>query len=300
MLNNKYDVKLVLSLAVVAIVWGTTYLGIRIAVHDIPAWYVAGGRQVIAASILGFYLWPKRQIRWKGWEYFGRQVLLALLMIVIANGMTTMAEESISSGLTSLLNALSPLIVFIGSVVLGLQRATIRSIVGVLLGFLGVAFIFRDGLNDLLNPAYRVGLMCIGTAISGWAVGTLIVKKNYEKFQSDSVLCDLFYQFSFAAIFQLCIAVIFEPQPDFQNWSTKSIMAVVYLGVFGSIFGYFCYHYALKRVSATQVSILSYVNTLIAIFLGWFILDEKLSLDLLFATVFILFGVFLTNYKKSK
>ncbi|RZK48857.1 MAG: permease [Pedobacter sp.] len=298
MIPAKFDVKLVLCLVIVAIVWGTTYLGISIAVHEIPAWYVAGSRQVIAASILGIYLWYKGMLAWKGWTYTGRQILLSLLMIVIANGMTTYAEKSIPSGLTSLLNALSPLLVFIGSVFLGMQKATIRSIFGILLGFLGVAFIFRDGLTDLLNPAYRIGLLCIGIAISGWSIGTLVVKKNFNKFKSDSVLSDLFYQFTFAAIFQLILALIFDPIPAIHNWSLKSILAVFYLGIFGSVIGYFCYHYALKRVSAIQVSILSYVNTIIALFLGWLILAEKLSYDLIIATILILLGVFLTNYKK--
>ncbi len=299
MLDQKFDIKLVLSLAVVAIVWGTTYLAISIAVHDIPAWYVAGSRQVIASLLLGLYLAKNKQLKWHGWTYLGKQVLLATLMIVLANGMTTVAEKTIPSGLTSLINALSPLIVFIGSVLIGLQRATFRSVIGVILGFTGVAYIFRDGLNDLLNPGYRMGLMCLGLAISGWSVGTLIIKKNFEKFRSESVTTDLFYQFSFAAIFQLLIAFIFEPVPQVSTWSLASIFSVVYLGVFGSVLGYFCYHYALKHVSATQVSILSYINTIIALYLGWLILDEVLSLDLIIATLLILMGVYLTNYKKK-
>jgi len=70
------------------------------------------------------------------------------------------------------------------------------------------------------------------------------------------------------------------------------------LAVFGSVIGYFSYTYALKKVSATEVSILSYFNTIIALFLGWLILDEVITIDLLIATVLIIIGVFITNYKK--
>ncbi len=77
-------------------------------------------------------------------------------------------------------------------------------------------------------------------------------------------------------------------------------MAVVYLAVFGSVVGYFCYHYALKKVTATDVSILSYFNTVIALFLGWLILDEVITFDIVIATVLIILGVFITNYRREK
>jgi drug/metabolite transporter (DMT)-like permease len=71
------------------------------------------------------------------------------------------------------------------------------------------------------------------------------------------------------------------------------------LGVFGSVVGYVCYSYALKKVTATEVSILSYFNTIIALFLGWLILDEVITIDLLIATALIILGVFITNYRKN-
>ncbi|RYF10154.1 MAG: permease, partial [Flavobacteriales bacterium] len=116
MSTQKTDVKLVVSLLAVAIVWGTTYLGIRIAVETIPPWFVTTMRQSIAALILLVILWRNKEFKWIGWPSMRRQMLLSTLMIVIANGMTTVAEQTIPSGLTSLLNALSPIAVFLGSV----------------------------------------------------------------------------------------------------------------------------------------------------------------------------------------
>ncbi|WP_246834100.1 DMT family transporter [Pedobacter sp. G11] len=77
------------------------------------------------------------------------------------------------------------------------------------------------------------------------------------------------------------------------------MLAAVYLAIFGSVLGYFCYHYALKKVSASEVSILTYFNTVIAIFLGWLILNEQVDVDLIVATALIIAGVFITNYKKK-
>ena len=294
-MSPKTDFKLIGALLAVAIVWGTTYLGIRIAVHTIPPWFVTAMRQGIATLILLVILLKQNQLKWVSWAHLRRQILLSSLMIIIANGMTTVAEQSIPSGLTSLLNALNPIVVFIGCVLIGLQKLTIKGIIGVFIGFLGVAFIFRDGLNDLLDPNYQTGIIYLAIAISGWAAGTIYTKKYTQ--QSSNIILDLFYQFAFSAIVQLIFAFIFSQKIEPTHWSLQSLLAVIYLGVFGSIVGYFCYLYALKKVSATKVSILSYFNTVIAIFLGWLILDEVITYDLLIATALIITGVFITNYK---
>lgn len=292
------DVKLIVALLAVAIIWGTTYLGIRVAVESIPPWFVTAMRQSIASLILLGILLQQRELKWIGWPALRRQMLLSLLMVVIANGFTTVAEQSIPSGLASLLNALSPIVVFLGSVLIGLQKPSVKGFVGVTIGFLGVAFIFRDGLNDLLDPNYKTGILFLAMAILGWATGTIYTKKYTHK--SSNIFLDLFYQFVFSAIVQLILALVFSSEIEPSTWSWRSIAAVFYLGVFGSVLGYLAYNYALKKVTATEVSILSYFNTVIALFLGWLVLDEVITFDLLIATVLIIAGVVITNYKKKQ
>ena len=296
-MSRKFDVKLITALLIVAVVWGTTYLAISVAVDTIPPWFVAGMRQFTAALILLVILCHKGEFAWIGWKNLRRQMLLSTLMIVIANGMTTVAEQSIPSGLTSLLNALNPIVVFLGSVAIGIQKPSIKGFIGVIVGFLGVAFIFREGLSDLLDPNYQTGMIYIAIAISGWAGGTIYTKKH--SVPSSNIFLDLFYQFAFSAVVQLVLAFCLSTEIAPANWSIKSLFAVGYLAVFGSVIGYFSYHYALKKVSAAEVSILSYFNTIIAIFLGWLILNEPITIDLLIATLLIIAGVFITNYKKT-
>ena len=295
---QKPDLRLIFALAGVALIWGTTYLGIRVAVATIPPWFVAAMRQSIAAIIFLIILLRKNELAWRGWPYLRRQILLSVLMIVVANGMTTVAEETIPSGLTSLLNALNPLVVFVAAVAIGLQKPSLKGFLGVIIGFLGVAFIFREGLSELLDPNYKTGIMFLCFAISGWTIGTLYIKKNNHK--SDNIFLDLFYQFTFSAVLQFLLAFIFSADRGITNWSTNSLLAVTYLAVFGSVIGFFCYHYALKKVAATEVSILTYFNTVIALFLGWLILDEIITIDIVIATVLIIIGVFITNYKSKK
>ena len=297
-MSSKVDFKLVVALLAVAIIWGTTYLGIRVAVETIPPWFVTAMRQTIASLILLVVLLRKNELKWIGWPALGRQMLLSVLMIVIANGLTTVAEQSVPSGLASLLNALSPIVVFLGSVLIGLQKPSLKGFIGVTIGFLGVAFIFRDGFDDLLDPNYKIGVLCLAFAVLGWATGTIYTKKYTHK--SSNIFLDLFYQFVFSAIVQLVLAFIFSGEIHTASWSLRSVAAVFYLGIFGSVLGYLAYNYALKKVTATEVSILSYFNTVIALFLGWLILDEVITFDLLIATVLIIGGVIITNYKKKQ
>ena len=297
-MNSKIDLKLLFCLIVVAVVWGTTYFGIRVAVETIQPWYITSMRQGLAAIIVFFILLFKKELSWIGWSNFKLQFIPAVLMIVIANGFTTIAEKSLPSGLTSILSALSPVIIFIGSILFGLQKPSLKGIVGIAIGFSGVVFIFRDGLGAILDPNYKTGMLFLSIAILSWSAGTVYSKFHIHK--STNIALNLFYQFSIAAIIQLVLARIFSPNADPSLWSARSIFAVLYLAVFGSVLAFFCYLYALKRVTAIQVSILNYINTIIAVFLGWLFLNEVITQDFIYATILIILGVFIINYQPKK
>ncbi|SHE89312.1 Permease of the drug/metabolite transporter (DMT) superfamily [Chryseobacterium sp. OV279] len=289
------DYKLLFAVLTVAIVWGTTFLAIRVAVETIPAWFVAGIRQFLAALIMLVVLLSRKEFKWIGWKNLGYQIVFASLMLIVANGMTTVAEETVSSSLASLISACSPILVFLGSLAVGLQKFSFRALAGVLLCFSGILFIFWDGIQDLANPEYRMGMIFLFCAIAGWASGTIFTKKL--NIQSGNITLNLFYQFLFAGVVQIIFAFLFSENYNFGNWSLKSISAMIYLSVFGSVAAFFAFHYALTKISPVQVSILAYVNTIIAIFLGWLIMDEKISIKFILAAAMIICGVFIINYK---
>lgn len=280
---------------IVAIVWGTTFLGIRIAVETIPGWFVAGIRQFIAGIIMLIILIFRKELKWIGWRNLFYQIIIATLMLIFANGMTTVAEENLTSSLASLISASTPILVFIGSIIIGLQKFTLKGLIGVLMCVGGILFIFWDGLEDLANPAYRSGIILMFCAICGFASGTLFSKKI--KLNTDNITLNLFYQFLFAGIFQIGLAFIFSDNYNFENWSIKSLTSVLYLALFGSVVTFYAFHYALSKISPIQVSILSYINTIIAIFLGWLLLDEQITIKFILAACLIITGVFITNYK---
>lgn len=291
------DYKLTLAVCTVAIVWGTTFLSIRVAVETIPAWFVAGIRQFLAAIIMFLILTYRKEFKWIGWTNLKYQFIFSLLMLVIANGMTTVAEEEVTSSLTSLISACSPILVFFGSLALGLQKFSWRAFAGVVLCFSGILFIFWDGINDLKNPDYALGILFLFIAIAGWASGTIFTKKL--NLHSGNISLNLFYQFLFAGIIQIIFAFLFSDDYNFGNWSLQSISAMLYLSIFGSVAAFFAFHYALTKVSPVQVSILAYINTVISIFLSWLILDEKISAKFIIAAVLIIVGVFVINYNPA-
>lgn len=297
MTQSKPDLKLVFSLLIVGIVWGTTYLGIRVAVETIPPWWITSIRQGFAALIVLCILLYKKQLAWIGWKNLKFQIIPSLLMIVLANGFTTIAEQTLPSGLTSIMSALSPVIIFIGGILFGVEKPTFKGLIGVMLGFLGVVFIFRNGLSAILDPNYKTGLLFLSIAILSWSVGVIYSKKHTHK--SNNIALNLFYQFSISSSIQFVLAFLFSSNTNIHQWSSQSVFALLYLAVFGSVLAFFCYHYALKRVSALQVSILNYVNTIIAVFLGWLLLNETITIDFIIATALIIFGVFIINYKKT-
>ena len=187
--------------------------------------------------------------------------------------------------------------IFLGSIVFGLQKPSLKGFIGVLVGFLGVLFIFRTGLGSILEPNYKNGILFLSLAILGWAFGTIYTKKH--GFKSDNIVLNLFYQFMIAAVIQLVLAFIFSPIIDITLWSARSIFATIYLALFGSVFAFFCYHYALKKITVVQVSFLNYINTIIAVFLGWLVLDELITSDFIVAVFLIILGVFIINQKKK-
>jgi drug/metabolite transporter (DMT)-like permease len=160
--------KTIIAIFVVAIVWGTTFLGIKIGVETVPPWFVAGLRQFLASLVLLPILIYTKNLKWIGWRNFRIQITLSSLMLIGANGLTTVAEENLTSSLTSLISALSPIFIFVASMAIGMEKFTYRTMAGLLMGFFGVLFIFWDGINDLMNPSYRLGLLILIIAIMSW------------------------------------------------------------------------------------------------------------------------------------
>jgi drug/metabolite transporter (DMT)-like permease len=291
------SIKLSLAIFGVSFFWGTTYLAIRIAVQTIPPVYVVGLRHFMAGVLLLGYLIISKKLVLPTWNRLIGNIILATLMLILANGLTTYGEKTIPSGLTALLTTLSPLMVMTINMSTGKEKLSIKIILGVILGLLGMIFLFYNSLDKLLVPEYRTGIICILIAIACWSVGTVYSKSI--KRENNHIFVDLCVQMLFAGTTVLLGGFIFKTPFEVQAWEYHDILAVFYLTLFGSIAGFISYLYALSILPSTTVSIFTYFNVVVALFLGWLILDEQITNRLIISTALILTGVIIANYKKK-
>ncbi len=283
----------------IAFFWGTTYLAIRIAVETIPPSFVVGLRHFTAGLLISIALLIKKQLFWPGWQRIKRNCILSFLMLMMANGLTTYAEQVIPSGLAALLTTLSPILVLIFSLSSGKEKLSLKVASGIFLGFAGMILIFYDSLTQLFNPAYRFGILAILAGIFCWSIGT-VYSKSTNKNTRENIFLDLAIQMLFGGAILLLVFLFTSGGEDYSTWHIKGIVAIFYLVIFGSIIGYISYNYALTKMPSTAVSVFTYCNVVVALFLGWLILDEQVSIRIIFATILILSGVILANFKKKK
>lgn len=290
--------KLYVALFCVAFFWGTTFLAIRIGVKTIPPFILAGIRNLISGSIIFIYLLSQKKLERINQHQLARAFVLALLMIVLANGLTTYSEKYISSGLASLISTLSPFFVLLLNLILGNEKLSFKTTIGIFLGMLGIFLIYQNSLTDLLNPEYQIGVFALIAAVLSWSVGTIITKKGSAN--SLSMLMNVSLQMIIAGVILTSIQFIATPDFTTENWTVKSVSAMIYLALFGSVVGYVAYSYLISQMSSTKVSVLAYVNVVVALFLGWLVLDEVITSRIISAALLIISGVIIVNYKKSK
>jgi drug/metabolite transporter (DMT)-like permease len=276
--------------------WGTTFLGIRIGVETIPPFLVSGMRNLVAGSLIMIYLFVAKKTERIQLHHLARAFILALLMIVIGNGLTTYAEKYISSGLTSLISTLSPLVVLLFNLVLGYEKLSLKTVAGIFLGLFGMYLLYENNMSDFMKPEYRKGIGSLLLAIVAWSAGTLVTKR--AKSNPLGMLMNVSLQMLIAGtiLFGLHLGIHGSIEPSV--WSLRSIAAVIYLALFGSLIGYVAYNYLMTQWSSTRVTVLAYVNVVIALFFGWLILDETITSRIILATTVIVSGVVLVNYKK--
>jgi len=290
--------KLYLALACVAFFWGTTFLGIRIGIETIPPFLLAGLRNLLSGGLIFLYLLSQKKLESVNLRQFFRCFILSILMIVLANGLTTYSEKYITSGLASLISTLSPFFVLLLNLFLGNEKMSLKTITGIFLGMFGIFLIYQNSLSDLINPQYRQGVYAILIAVLMWAIGTIITKKG--SLNSLTMLMNVCLQMIIAGVILTVIQITITPTISIDNWSFRSIAALFYLAVFGSVVGYVSYSYLISQMPSTKVAVLSYVNVVVALFLGWLILDEKITSKIIIAASLIIGGVVIVNYKKAK
>lgn len=283
-----------LALAVVCLVWGTTYFAIRVGVEHFPPFLFSGIRQVIAGGIMLLVLKISGKLQLHRSDIINQSVL-GLLMVALGNGVIGWSERFISSGLAALICSLIPVFVVVISFVLGFdrQKQHILIIVGLLLGCMGIALIFRDNLADLTNKEYFTGMLMAFGACLAWAYGSVISK--YRLKASSNIFQSAALQLFTGGLVLFVLSALLDDYSELQYITPDSIWALVYLIVVGSLIAYTAFVYALKHLPIGISSLYAYINPLIALVLGAALLNEKMTAYTFFALLTTLAGVYCIN-----
>ena len=287
---------IILSFAIIYIVWGSTYLGNEYAIDVIPPWIMAGSRFTTAGLLLyGFAL--IKGVPKPTFTQLKNSLFLGILFMTFGVGGTVWAQQHVDSGFTALLITMNPLVVVLLVWLIDKRRPTLKSLFGIALGILGMVLLVGNAqistdANALLGVAVIV--FCTFT----WAYGAITIPKlelPQSKIQSSAMQMFLggMVLLSFGAFsgeFQ---------QFSFQDMTWAAGISWIYLVVFGSVIAFTAFNYLLLKVAPEKVSTNTYVNPVIAVLLGWWLRDEYLDAQMLFAGAILLTGVFFINSSKG-
>ena len=281
-----------LAFAFICLVWGTTYLAIRLAVDGIPAFLMAGTRQVVSGLVLlvvALAISRKVDLSKRNlWQ----QTKIGFLMITLGNGLVSWGEQYIPSGVAAIICGLMPVAAVIINLVTN-KRERLNAFIGagLLLGFGGVALIFRNDIASLASAKYVGGIVACLCATSSWAMGSIFSKKGPKSFNP-----------VFNAGLQLLLggAILLIASPVVDDYhklklTTEAIWSVVYLIVFGSVLAYTAYLYVLKVLPTGVATSYAYINPLIAVLLGIWFKDGEWSWYILLSVAMILTSVYLVR-----
>ncbi|MEO6612644.1 MAG: EamA family transporter [Chitinophagaceae bacterium] len=284
--------KALFALALVCVLWGTTWIASKEGVKRMPALQMASIRQFVAGLLyVGFFLYKKAPLP-KGKEWIPI-LILSFLNFMISNGLSTLAlHYNISAGLGSIIGAIFPLWIVVIGFFTSKEKMPAKAILGLMLGFGGVCVIFYDHLNDFLNPRFQLGILFSVIATWTWAIATLYTKKQARHFNPYfslglQMLISGTCLFSFTHINGTAIPLTAIP------W--QSLAAIGYLILFGSLIAFICYLYALQNLPTEQASIYAYINPIVAVLCGWIVFGEKITPFITVGGLVTLAGVYLVN-----
>jgi drug/metabolite transporter (DMT)-like permease len=262
------------ALWIVYIIWGSTYLAIRIMVETMPPLLGAGARFSVAGAVMVLVLAARRGVRSvrPSRTQLGSALLVGLLLPG-ANAVVSVAEQEVPSNLAALLIGSVPLWVILLRAATG-DRVSARSAAAVLVGFAGVALLVRPG--DQSGDAGVIGLLaCVGAAVM-WASGSFASPRL--SLPRDP-LVSVGWQMLLGGIAIVVVGLIAGEGADVHAdaFSLRSVLALAYLVVFGSWVAYTAYAWLLQNAPISRVATYAYVNPVVAIVLGWLVLDELVT-----------------------
>ena len=273
----------------ICLVWGTTYLAIRICLETMPPALMGALRWLPAGALLAIGL-SVRRAPWPHIRRWPRLAWTALLLIGLGNGGVVWAEQYVPSGLTAVIVATVPFwMVAVEAVSPDGERLTAHTFVGLLVGFGGILLLVWPEVRERGAHAVQFGwgIVALQIACAGWALGSTQSRRHAAE---DGVAASTALQMVFGGVLMLIVGLLAGELKNLSfTWRTGAALA--YLIGAGSIGGFLAYAYALRHLPVSTVALYAYVNPVIAVTLGAAMLGEPLTVPIGVAAGLVLLGV---------
>ena len=281
----------------VCLVWGTTYLGIRVSLESVPPALMGGLRWTIAGVLLTTWLKARGQ-RLPPPSRWGSIALLGFLLLGLGNGGVVFAELWVPSGLVAVLVASSPFwMAGIESLMPDGEKLRAAVVAGLLIGFSGIVFLVWPELTlgSSGHRGFLAGVMAVQIAACGWSLGSTYSKRHARE---DNVLGTTAYQM-LAGGLMMVLAGTVRGEWAALSFTPRSITAMMYLATIGSIGGFVAYTYALRHLPISFVSLYAFINPIIAVTLGVLVLKEPFTARMALSAALVFLGVLVVRWSRA-
>jgi drug/metabolite transporter (DMT)-like permease len=274
------------------LIWGTTWLAIKVGLDDLPPFLSASIRFAIAAFFLFLIVRFRRTALGRGGKEPHRfYFTISFIWITLPYGLVYWAEQFVSSGLSAILFATMPIYVAVmGHFWLVGERLNLKKIFGLLIGFFGLLVIFIDtAASPGIGAVYGLIALMVSPVLA--AVSTVLVKRRIDELNPVSMN---FYVMMYGAIFLFLTSMALERGRPL-HFTPTAVFTLVYLGTLGSAIAFVTYIYLLRSMTALKMSLMVYITPVIALFVGWLFRGEVITANILIGSALVFLGIYLAS-----
>ena len=288
--------KITAGYVLICLIWGSTWLAIRLGLDSLTPLISAGIRFLIASFfILGLMRLRKITLQTDPISirlYF----VTSLFSFIIPFALVYWAEQFIPSGLTSIVFAVMPFgVIVFSKIAFPDEKISFNQIIGVVLGFSGIVIIFSEQLSLNLSQQF-LGILAVLVSSSMQAAIGVTIKKYGQHLNPLSMH---FIPLFFAGLIMILSALLLE-NSEMWSFNFTAISTILYLAFFGTVVAFTTYYWLLKRVNIVILSLSSFITPIVAVILGWLVLTEQFSLQTLVGSGFVLIGIIFANFRGLK
>jgi drug/metabolite transporter (DMT)-like permease len=280
-----------LAIVLMCIIWGLTWVAIKIGLEDLPPLLSAGVRFVLACALLWPVVLLRRPPLPKNWRETQTILVPGFFIYGINYALVYWGEQYIGAGLAAILFASLPfLVALFAHYMLPDEKMTLVKLGGLICGFVGIVLVFYGGLS--FGPESYLGMLALLGSSLAAAYANILVKRDLH--ETDPTLATAL-QMSLGAVLLLGFGTLTERWKNF-HVTPAAIGTLLYLSIFGSAVAFSLYFWALKKTEATKLSLIAFVTPLVALVGGKLILDEPITGRLAAGSIFVLAGILIVNY----